>query len=181
MTHTGATRVRSSAVGNSHFPTTLWSIVLSAARPGTPSADDAMARLCEAYWYPIYAYMRRRGFDRDEARDLTQEFFSRVIEKPYLSDVAPEKGRFRPFLLASVSISFLMSSIEPRHGSEVVESSFFRLKSRLPKVCTDSSLLTMPRQKLSTIAAGRSRFSIVRLVGFGRSRHIRISIEFNVS
>ena len=86
---------------SARFPTTLWSMVIKAAKPGTTSADAALAQLCEAYWYPVYAYIRRHGFDAEVSRDLTQEFFARLLEKDYLSDVSREKGRFRAFLLAS--------------------------------------------------------------------------------
>jgi RNA polymerase sigma-70 factor (ECF subfamily) len=84
------------------FDTTRWSIVL-AARDGTgESAQRALSWLCEAYWYPVYAFVRRRGHDPDEAADLTQGYFTRLLEKDYLDDVRPELGRFRSFLLKSV-------------------------------------------------------------------------------
>jgi RNA polymerase sigma-70 factor (ECF subfamily) len=78
-------------------------MVLKAGSGSSPTAAEAMARLCEAYWHPIYAYIRRRGFNSDAASDLTQEFFARILEGDDLGDVAREKGRFRAFLLASVN------------------------------------------------------------------------------
>ena len=79
-----------------HFRTTRWSVVL-AARGG--ESRPALAALCEGYWYPLYAYVRHRGYDAEQARDLTQEFFATLLEKDYLQGVDPERGRFRTFLL----------------------------------------------------------------------------------
>jgi RNA polymerase sigma-70 factor (ECF subfamily) len=79
--------------------TTHWSVVLAAADRAQPGGEQALARLCETYWYPLYAFVRRQGYPAAEAEDLTQEFFRRVLEKDYLDGVGPEKGKFRTFLL----------------------------------------------------------------------------------
>ncbi len=85
------------------FAATHWTIVLSAARGSeTPRAAAAMAELCRTYWYPLYAYVRRRNYDAHEAEDLIQEFFVRLIAKNYLADVDRQKGKFRAFLLAAM-------------------------------------------------------------------------------
>lgn len=84
------------------FITTRWSLVLAGAGQGSPEARDALAYLCEVYWYPLYSYVRRRGYDPDEAADLTQSFFVRLLDKNYLGDADPERGRFRSFLLTSL-------------------------------------------------------------------------------
>jgi len=84
------------------FPTTRWTLVVSAGREPDSRCTDALASLCERYWYPIYAFTRRRGYSRDEAQDLTQEFFAQVLEKRYLERADREKGRFRTFLLSSL-------------------------------------------------------------------------------
>ncbi len=84
------------------FTTTHWSVVLAAGASGSPAADEALAELCRDYWYPLYAFVRRRGHDATEAQDLTQEFFRRLLEKNYLAAVDRKKGRFRSFLLAAV-------------------------------------------------------------------------------
>ncbi len=84
------------------FDTTHWSVVLASAEGDTPRAREALARLCETYWYPLYAFVRRQGYDRDDALDLTQGFFLRLVERHYLDSVDPAKGRFRDFLLASL-------------------------------------------------------------------------------
>jgi RNA polymerase sigma-70 factor (ECF subfamily) len=84
------------------FATTHWSIVVSAGASQSPEARQALATLCENYWFPLYAYVRRRGYDSYEAEDLTQEFFLRLLAKNYLAGVDREKGKFRAFLLASL-------------------------------------------------------------------------------
>jgi len=81
------------------FATTRWSVIL-AAGGSTPAATDALAVLCQAYWYPLYAYVRRQGHAPADAQDLTQEFFARLLQRGDLGTVAPERGRFRAWLLA---------------------------------------------------------------------------------
>jgi len=88
--------------GLPHFATTHWSVVLAAGEVESPQAADALARLCRAYWYPLYAYVRRQGRGSPDAQDLTQEFFARVLEKNFLKSATPEKGRFRSFLLVAL-------------------------------------------------------------------------------
>src|ERR1041385_3821631 len=88
--------------GPSQFPTTRWSLVVAAGDPHRKEARSALVSLCENYWYPLYAYLRRRGYPADQAQDLTQEFFIRVLEGRYLDRADPEKGRFRSFLLTSL-------------------------------------------------------------------------------
>lgn len=85
-----------------HFANTRWSLVLSAGRSSSPDSKKALAALCETYWRPLYAFIRNRGHPEEEAKDLTQEFFTRFLEKDYLKDVDRERGRFRSFLLASL-------------------------------------------------------------------------------
>ena len=85
-----------------NFHETHWSLVLAAGGVDSSAASPALARLCESYWYPLYAFIRRRGHDPESAKDLTQEFFSRLIEKEYLSVADPRRGRFRTFLLTCV-------------------------------------------------------------------------------
>src|SRR5437870_9543672 len=80
------------------FASTHWSVVLAAGQEASPQATEALEKLCRTYWYPLYAYARRQGYDMHAAQDLTQGFFARVLEKNYLSDVEREKGKFRSFL-----------------------------------------------------------------------------------
>jgi DNA-directed RNA polymerase specialized sigma24 family protein len=84
-----------------HFATTRWSVVLAAGDHQRDDAQEALTRLCETYWYPLYAYVRRRVDSVHEAQDLTQEFFSRLLEKDYVAAADPERGRFRAFLLTA--------------------------------------------------------------------------------
>ena len=88
-------------VGRNEFPTTSWSLVVAAADPLHQDCRDALARLCEHYWYPVYAYVRRRGYAKEEAQDLTQDFFMRILEGRYLDHADRHRGRFRSFLLNS--------------------------------------------------------------------------------
>ena len=88
--------------GPSDFPTTRWTLVIAAADPQRKEARSALVSLCEGYWYPLYAYIRRRGYPADQAQDLTQQFFIRVLEGRYLDRADPEKGRFRSFMLTSL-------------------------------------------------------------------------------
>src|SRR5579864_2410776 len=88
--------------GPSDFPTTRWTLVVAAADPRRKEARSAISSLCESYWYPLYAYVRRRGYLPHKAQDLTQEFFIRVLEGRYLDRADPEKGRFRAFVLTSL-------------------------------------------------------------------------------
>ena len=71
--------------GSSQFPTTRWTLVVAAGDPEQKGARSALASLCENYWYPLYAYLRRRGYPAHQAQDLTQEFFIRVLEKAGIS------------------------------------------------------------------------------------------------
>jgi len=88
--------------GGWEFRTTHWSVVLAAGETVSPAADDALDRLCRAYWYPLYAHVRRRGNNPHEAQDLTQAFFERLLEKSFLRAVDRNKGRFRTFLLTAL-------------------------------------------------------------------------------
>ena len=85
------------------FATTHWSVVMLAARRDTTRARDALARLCQTYWYPLYAYVRRRGYPVHDAQDLTQAFFTRLLERHSLASADPERGRFRSFILVAMN------------------------------------------------------------------------------
>lgn len=84
-----------------HFATTNWSLVLAAGERGSVQAEEALARLCSLYWYPIFAFVRRQGHSADEAQDLAQGFFARLIEKGDIIGVDRSRGRFRSFLLTA--------------------------------------------------------------------------------
>src|SRR5262245_15789794 len=93
--------VPSSSPRHAGFATTHWSIVLAAGHQASPSAGKALEDLCNGYWPPLYAYVRRRARDLHEAQDLTQAFFAQLLEKDYLASATPERGRFRAFLLTA--------------------------------------------------------------------------------
>ena len=85
------------------FVTTHWSVVVSAGQSDSTRAQSALARLCETYWYPLYAYVRHRGYSPEDAQDLTQEFFARLLERNWVGSADREKGRFRAFLLTAMN------------------------------------------------------------------------------
>lgn len=85
------------------FDTTRWSVVLAASADDPDAAREALATLCATYWFPLYAYIRRRGRTPDDARDLTQAFLTSLLERQSLRTVRKERGRFRTFLLGSLA------------------------------------------------------------------------------
>jgi RNA polymerase sigma factor (sigma-70 family) len=84
------------------FATTHWSVVLAAGHGSNSQASEALEQLCRTYWYPLYAYVRRWGHGPEEAQDLTQEFFARLLAGSYLAKADPQKGKFRSFLMAGL-------------------------------------------------------------------------------
>jgi RNA polymerase sigma-70 factor (ECF subfamily) len=99
------------------FVTTHWSVVLSAQNVNSPLAAEALAKLCHAYWFPLYAFIRRQGRSPHDAQDLTQEFFARLLEKDYLKSAAREKGKFRTFLLVVLK-RFLANEWDRQHAQK---------------------------------------------------------------
>src|SRR5512136_1800489 len=85
------------------FATTLWSVVAAAGQASDSAAQPALEQLCRNYWYPLYAHVRRRGYSREDAEDLTQAFFTRLLTRQSLSVADPSRGRFRCFLLAGLN------------------------------------------------------------------------------
>ena len=97
------------------FVTTHWSVVLSAQEKNSPRSAVALETLCRTYWYPLYAFVRRQGRRAEDAQDLVQEFFARLLEKDYLRSVAQEKGKFRTFLLVAFK-RFLANAWDRQHA-----------------------------------------------------------------
>jgi RNA polymerase sigma factor (sigma-70 family) len=91
------------AEARSRLNTTHWSTVMAAGGPESTRSAEAMEKLCRTYWYPLYAYVRRRGFEQHEAEDLTQGFFARLLAGNYVARATPTKGRFRFYLLAALN------------------------------------------------------------------------------
>ena len=91
------------ASGAAQFATTHWSVVLAAAEEDSPQAAAALETLCRTYWYPLYAYLRRRGYSPEDAQDLTQSFFTRLLQENLPAQADRTKGKFRSFLLLTLS------------------------------------------------------------------------------
>jgi RNA polymerase sigma-70 factor (ECF subfamily) len=99
------------------FATTHWTVVLAAGRQRSPQAARALEELCRTYWYPLYAYTRRRGRTKEDAEDMTQAFFARLLEKNSFANLDSEKGKFRAFLLASLK-NFLANERDKTHAQK---------------------------------------------------------------
>jgi RNA polymerase sigma-70 factor (ECF subfamily) len=105
------------AAGRVHFATTHWSVVLAAGDRERPDASDALAILCQSYWYPLYAYIRQRVGDVHQAQDATQAFFVRLLEQRPFEMADPERGRFRAFLLTACQ-RFLINEWHRAHAEK---------------------------------------------------------------
>ena len=103
--------------GASRFDQTQWSLVLAAGAVDASGAAAALAQLCQTYWYPLYAFVRRQGESHHDAQDLTQAFFGKLLEKNYLGDASRSRGRFRTFLLASLK-HFLANEWDKRSAKK---------------------------------------------------------------
>jgi RNA polymerase sigma factor (sigma-70 family) len=108
------------------FQTTHWSVVLRASDGQSGEATQALEELCRTYWYPLYAFVRRKGCTHEEAQDLTQAFFAKLLEKNQISLADPERGRFRTFLLRSLE-NFLRTehrnaNVQKRGGGRQIVS-----------------------------------------------------------
>lgn len=95
-------RAEGAGVRASTFATTHWSVVVAAGHPDSPQAAAALEKLCSTYWYPLYACVRRHGHSPEDAEDLTQEFFARLLARDYVARADPHRGRFRSFLLSGL-------------------------------------------------------------------------------
>ena len=107
---------RLSARGD-RFATTHWSMVVSAGGSRSPEASRALATLCEDYWFPLYAFVRRAGYTVDDAQDLTQEFFVRLLAQRFFAKADRQKGKFRSFLLAAMK-HFLADQWDRKHAQK---------------------------------------------------------------
>jgi RNA polymerase sigma-70 factor (ECF subfamily) len=166
---------------NSRFPTTAWSMVVKAGNPQTIYFQESLAQLCAAYWQPVFVFIRGKGFSSEDARDYTQEFFTRVIEKQYLAGLDRAKGRFRSFLLAAAS-HFLSNRRDAeraaKRGGGVLIESFEKenaegIYNRDPShTATPETLfeyqwaLTLLDRAMKRLAAGYARPDLDRLKPF---------------
>lgn len=119
-----STATAASRHSDARFLTTHWSVVCAAGQSDSTCARDALARLCQTYWYPLYAYVRHRGHSPADAQDLTQEFFAHLLSRKSLQEIKREGGKFRSFLLAAMN-HFLVDDwrkarVEKRGGGKII-------------------------------------------------------------
>ena len=143
------------SVAQAHFVTTHWSVVLAARDSDSPGATAALERLCQTYWRPLYAFIRREGHDATEAQDLTQEFFLRLISRNFLHHLRHQQGRFRSFLLTFLK-HFLLdyrekAGAQKRGGGKTFVS--------LEQITREESSLDDPADKLSPDQAFERRWA----------------------
>jgi RNA polymerase sigma-70 factor (ECF subfamily) len=105
-------RRNSISSGKPRFATTHWSVISAAGKSSSPQQKQALETLCQSYWFPLYAYLRRRGYDTHQAEDLTQAFFAHILEKKDLETADPKYGKFRSFLL--VRLKYFLSDERDR-------------------------------------------------------------------
>jgi len=189
------------------FQPTLWTLVLRAKDPNSPDRRQALDRLIQTYWKPVYFFIRRRGNDVETAKDLTQSFFTAFVEKDFLKSVAWEKGRFRSFLQACVKyflsneydrasaqkrgggFTFVQAEYELQAADSSPEQAFFKqwaldtlaqAVARLREECTpeDIALLTEGRSEGLSSFERKNRLSRMRMRLKERLREIiRASVE----
>ena len=171
--------------GARDFHTTHWSIVVSAQGDGS-GARDSLAKLCQAYWHPLYAYIRRQGMSSHDAQDLTQEFFARLLEKGWLDGVDRARGRFRSWLLASLK-HFLTNEWDRartrKRGGGAVLFSFDELdaESRLAhEPATDSAEKIYDRRWALTLLDAVMARLRTEMAGAGKLAHFE-ALKFSLT
>lgn len=118
----------------SGFHTTSWTLIRAAADSPTADSREALATLCQRYWHPVYAFIRRHGYDREQSQDLTQGFFALLIEKNYLLDTDSKRGKFRSLLLTAAK-HFLASRKTPARECYPVDC-----RAGIPSLYEDSAV-----------------------------------------
>jgi RNA polymerase sigma-70 factor (ECF subfamily) len=174
--------------GPSHFCTTQWTVVLQAGDRNSPGREAALADLLEAYWYPLYGYVRRQGYEAHTAEDLLQGFIARLLEKDSLCGVQEGRGRFRNFLLVSLR-NYLASEIErsraqKRGGSSRVLSLDFEAAD-VRYQCEPSHSITAEQLFERDWALGVIEQTFARLAAEssegGKGRHFQVLSKYLVS
>ena len=127
--------------GTSRFPTTSWTLIVNAQDLDHKVSREALGSFCGTYWYPVFAFIRRKGLDSDQARDCTQDFFTALLEKDYLAGVERSKGNFKSFLLAAVGTFFPTSLRRKERTSVGAGSGFFHWKWKTPRAFTGTRRL----------------------------------------
>lgn len=141
---------------NQVFVTTRWSVVVKAGRHDTPRSQAALEQLCRAYWHPLYHYVRRRGHGPEDAQDLTQSFFERLLERQAIARADRARGRFRSFLLASLK-HFLADEwdkqkAKKRGEGKILSLDFQTEEKRLPREPIDEETPETAYEKRWAIA-----------------------------
>jgi len=124
------------------FATTHWSVVLAAGDGAAPGSDKALSLLCQSYWFPLYAHIRRRGHDAESARDLTQGFFAQLLSRNTIAQADRERGRFRTFLLAALDCFLRQDyrdaqALKRGGGREILSLDALEAENRLAAEPTD--------------------------------------------
>ncbi len=172
------------------FQPTLWTVVLKAKETSSPGRRQALEHLIETYWKPVYSFIRRRGNDIEAAKDLTQAFFTAFLEKDFLKHVAPEKGKFRSFLQASVTyflsddyargqtlkrggaFDFVQPGPDLEAGEATPESAFFRrwaietmaqAVARLRKECSPEDFALLISRRVDNLSSSDKKNRLHRL------------------
>jgi len=140
------------------FATTHWSVVL-AARGQSPAAQEALEKLCRTYWWPLYGFVRREGYKPEDAQDLTQSFFARLLERRDLETVRQERGRLRSYLLASIK-NFLSKA---RHREMTVKRGEGRPLVSLEDLLVRERADQEPAHKLSADRIYERRWALTLL------------------
>ncbi len=144
------------------FQSTHWTVVLAAGLENSPESSAALQKLCTAYWCPLYAFIRRRGYSVEEAEDLTQEFFARLLAKDLLAGVTREGGRFRSFLL-TVLKRFLANEWNREHAQKrsggkprfsIDDTAEARYQRALTEQATPETLFERQWEQLQSCLAG---------------------------
>src|SRR6185503_19506545 len=167
------------------FATTRWTIVLRAAQDASPEGLAALTEVCRGYWYPLYAYVRRQGFDPHTGQDLTQEFFAKLIEKKYLTGADRQRGRFRWFLITAfkcfLANEFDRVSAQKRGGGErplsLEQMTAEERYAQEPADTMNADLIYDRRWALDLLARARARLEEEYNTG-GKARRLELLCQF---
>ena len=152
------------------FVTTRWTMVLRAARSDTTRARAALGDLCQAYWYPLYAYARRRGYSPHDAEDLTQGFFARILKLNSLAEVERERGKFRAFMLAAMN-----HFISDEWGRASAQKRAAQLTISLDAEMAENRYRSEPADKLTPESLFERRWAVTLLENV--VKHLRSEYE----
>jgi len=152
---------RMTGASSSGFQTTRWTLVQAAAINPTGDSRRALSTLCQTYWQPVYAFIRRNGYDPDPSQDLTQGFFAMMLEKDFLIQADQKRGRFRSFLLTAVK-HFLSNEWDRSHALkrggvqvavsfDLVEAEMWYLPSVVDNETPEKAFRLCPRRKRRTL------------------------------